>query len=95
MVCDTVNKGLGGHTFSISSYFVSSTGMGLGGGGGEGKKGGEKETNKQKPKLIWFIARKTTRQYQVENNRGKRRLQTLTEAESWRIGVKDFTGIHY
>jgi len=70
VVCDTVNKGLGGHTFSISSYFDSSAGMGLGGGVEKGWRG-EKERNKQKPKLIWFIARKTTQQYEVKTMRGK------------------------
>lgn len=49
VVCDTVNKGLGGHTFSISSYFDSSAGMG----------GEERNKNKNKNKtssccsLLW------------------------------------------
>lgn len=41
------------------------------GGGVEKGRRGEKERNKQKPKLIWFIARKTTQQYEVKTMRGK------------------------
>lgn len=91
MVCDIVNKGLGGHTFSISSYFDSSAGM-----GGEER---NKNKNKNKTKtsnccsLLWEKELINAKGKQLEKRPLQGGLKSLTEAVTWIIRVEDFKGI--
>lgn len=97
VVCDTVNKGLGGHTFSISSYFDSSAGM----------ERREKRNKNLKPQqirppncsgLLWEKELINAKQRKEMKSRGggERSLeirQSLAKSETWRMRVKDFKGI--
>lgn len=61
MVCDTVNKGLGGHTFSISSYFDFGAGM-VGG----------RDQKKAKPQIVLFYCENKQLVIMSESSWGKK-----------------------